>query len=754
MAEAEELKQMVMTFRVSELQVLATYVGWSKYGRKCELLQRALYHIEQNTDSTRLRQKIRDLFRQIHNPYASEPPRSRTSSRTQVPDPSLLLSNDRNRRFPPSTSGKTQLPSGSLGHVSSAIVPVLGFLGGGSTTPEMKFHITKTCNLENTHVYSPAISKHYSAPSSVNLHGAVDFSKRSQEMSSSVATLPVHPDVRFKPLPFYDIMGELLKPTSLAPKGLSRYQETYFVFHLTPQQAQDIAMSRDFRPTAKWEYTVQVQLRFCFLETSCEQEDNFPPSICVRVNGKVATLPNPIPTTKPGVEPKRPGRPVDITSLCRLSPTMPNHVEISWASEYGRGFVVSINLVKRLTSDTLLMRLKQFGNRHADHSRAMIKEKLHHDADSEIATTSLRVSLLCPLGKMRMQLPSRAGTCNHLQCFDAITFLMMNEKKATWMCPVCDKPAPFHKLIIDGLFCEILKNTDESEIQFVEDGSWSAIKNNKDSSTEIYNTSSVSNTANSEGKDTAVNLCDGDSPDRSEEPPAKKVCMEVIDLTLSDSEDDEPSTRPQSSHNLSSSGSSTPTLAACGVSSQLSPGPHRSLALPDCPPMPPLLNFSNSSLELTSSINSASSPLQPNRGFGLGLNLSPLSRLSGGASSNGSINTFGANGFSMEDSNSNSTQSWLASLSAQTQGQKRVSLGLSSSGQPPYKRQHLDHSGLDSPSSSNSNMSPLVDLDQLCSILDSDRDRKKEEIARFPTDFSMSGSANNSRLSPDVIALD
>ncbi len=38
-------------------------------------------------------------------------------------------------------------------------------------------------------------------------------------------------------------------------------------------------------------YGTQVQLRFCLLETSCEQEDCFPSSICVKVNGKMATLP-------------------------------------------------------------------------------------------------------------------------------------------------------------------------------------------------------------------------------------------------------------------------------------------------------------------------------------------------------------------------------------------------------------------------------------------------------------------------------
>lgn len=61
--------------------------------------------------------------------------------------------------------------------------------------------------------------------------------------------------------------------------------------------------------------------------------------------------------------------------------------------------------------------------------------------------------LLIQLGKMRMTIPCRASTCTHLQCFDAATFLLMNEKKPTWICPVCDKPAPFDKLIIDGYIC-------------------------------------------------------------------------------------------------------------------------------------------------------------------------------------------------------------------------------------------------------------------------------------------------------------
>lgn len=139
-------------------------------------------------------------------------------------------------------------------------------------------------------------------------------------------TFPVHPDVKLKKLPFFDTLAELLRPSSLAPQSGSRYHEAGFVFHLTPQQATDVAGSRDARPGSKIDFTIQIQMRFCLLETSCEQEDNFPSTLTVKVNNKLVTLPNPIPTNKPGVEPKRPPRPVNVTSLCRLSPTIANQV--------------------------------------------------------------------------------------------------------------------------------------------------------------------------------------------------------------------------------------------------------------------------------------------------------------------------------------------------------------------------------------------------------------------------------------------
>ncbi|KAM4578254.1 E3 SUMO-protein ligase PIAS2 isoform 2-T2 [Fundulus diaphanus] len=265
---------------------------------------------------------------------------------------------------------------------------------------------------------------------------------------------PVHPDVRMKPLPFYDVLDALVKPSSLGASPSQRYhQEKYFIFALTPQQVREVCISRDFLPGGRRDYMVQIQLRFCLAETSCPQDDNFPNSLCVKVNGKLFPLPGLAPPPKNGVEQKKTGRPLNITSLVRLSSAVPNQIAVTWAPEIGKTYSLSVYLVRQLTSPLLLQRLRMKGIRSPDHSRALIKEKLTADPDSEIATTSLRVSLMCP----------------------------MNEKKPTWICPVCDKKAAYENLIIDGLFLEILNDcSDVDEIKFQQDGTWCPMRPKKD----------------------------------------------------------------------------------------------------------------------------------------------------------------------------------------------------------------------------------------------------------------------------------
>lgn len=98
-------------------------------------------------------------------------------------------------------------------------------------------------------------------------------------------------DMRFKRLAFYDLLHTLLKPSTLLPNNNQRMQDATFYFQLTQQQATELAMNRDMRNPNKLEYVYQVQLRFCCLENTTEQDDYFPPSVSVKVNNKICQLP-------------------------------------------------------------------------------------------------------------------------------------------------------------------------------------------------------------------------------------------------------------------------------------------------------------------------------------------------------------------------------------------------------------------------------------------------------------------------------
>nr|XP_025034054.1 E3 SUMO-protein ligase PIAS2 isoform X3 [Pelodiscus sinensis]XP_025034055.1 E3 SUMO-protein ligase PIAS2 isoform X3 [Pelodiscus sinensis]XP_025034056.1 E3 SUMO-protein ligase PIAS2 isoform X3 [Pelodiscus sinensis] len=507
---------MVSSFRVSELQVLLGFAGRNKSGRKHDLLMRAL-HLLKSGCSPAVQIKIRELYR---------------------------------RRYPRTIESLSDL---------SPIKPSVFNLDNSSSPVESDLAVAGIHPLPSTSVTPQSPS---SPVGSVLLQ---DTKPHFEMQQPSPPIPPVHPDVQLKSLPFYDVLDVLIKPTSLVQSSIQRFQEKFFIFALTPQQVREICISRDFLPGGRRDYTVQVQLRLCLAETSCPQEDNYPNSLCIKVNGKLFPLPGYAPPPKNGIEQKRPGRPLNITSLVRLSSAVPNQISISWASEIGKkakgkqsghiegeedhikmaiakeqNYSMSVYLVRQLTSAMLLQRLKMKGIRNPDHSRALIKEKLTADPDSEIATTSLRVSLMCPLGKMRLTIPCRAVTCTHLQCFDAALYLQMNEKKPTWICPVCDKKAAYESLILDGLFMEILNEcSDVDEIKFQEDGSWcpmrpkkEALKVSSPQCTKIESSSVVSkpcsvtvaNEVNKKKVD-VIDLTIESSSDEEEDPPAKRKCI-------------------------------------------------------------------------------------------------------------------------------------------------------------------------------------------------------------------------------------
>ncbi|KAG7456818.1 hypothetical protein MATL_G00239970 [Megalops atlanticus] len=311
---------------------------------------------------------------------------------------------------------------------------------------------------------------HSSQPTSTTIQGT-DYLNGIPKPSPSPAA-----EVKLASLPFYQTLETLLPPTELIAQNGEKLQDSPCAFELTQSQVDQIRNCRELRPGIK---SIQVVLRICYTDTSSVQEDQYPPNIAVKVNQSYCHVPGYYPSNKPGVEPRRPCRPVNITPWLHLS-TATNRITVTWGN-FGKRYCVALYLVRVFTSAELFSQLKHCSVESPERCRERIQDKLRFDPESEIATTGLRVSLICPLVKMRLGVPCRVLTCAHLQCFDAVFFLQMNEKKPTWTCPVCDKPAPFELLTIDGLLSEILKETEDvEEIEYLADGSWRPIREEKE----------------------------------------------------------------------------------------------------------------------------------------------------------------------------------------------------------------------------------------------------------------------------------
>lgn len=330
--------------------------------------------------------------------------------------------------------------------------------------------------------------------------------------------------VQFEKLAFYEFIAEVnsaIRLTGVNPNA--RPLSVAFNFSLNQEQINEILNNR-VMISGKFEHVKQVHLRFGYYD-STSQRDSLPANLVVNVNQKPAQLPTPKPTSKPNADIIRPGRSIDITHLIRLAPNITNKVELNWTNlDANKTHCVGVYFFRKVTVQSLVDFLKENKTIDGEQTKKMVREKLQiSDSDFEIETNYYKVSLQCPLMKFRIQLPTRATTCKHVQCFDLESYLMMNEKKPTWMCPVCDQYSPFDNLIIDSLFREILqKCSDCEEVQFNAEAEWSKIPKEKEKSKSNGSTS-VSNKPNK--IDSATN-----SPIKSANSSSNKIEASIVDI--------------------------------------------------------------------------------------------------------------------------------------------------------------------------------------------------------------------------------
>ncbi|XP_023996013.1 E3 SUMO-protein ligase PIAS1-like [Salvelinus sp. IW2-2015] len=219
MAESAELKQMVMSLRVSELQVLLGYAGRNKHGRKHELLTKAL-HLLKAGCSPAVQMKVKELYR---------------------------------RRFPTKMVSPVDLALPSVHSTLSGGLTSLGFDSHGSPSPLSLLGPKHELGLPHL-------------PSSLHpVHPDVKL----QRLPSSLH--PLHPDVKLQRLPFYDMLDELIKPTSLAQKQSGGSGDVLCSLHDTQRSADQ-------------------QLHVLFIRDELYPGGSFRPTCVFKVNSKPCNL--------------------------------------------------------------------------------------------------------------------------------------------------------------------------------------------------------------------------------------------------------------------------------------------------------------------------------------------------------------------------------------------------------------------------------------------------------------------------------
>ncbi|CAD5206612.1 unnamed protein product [Bursaphelenchus okinawaensis] len=283
--------------------------------------------------------------------------------------------------------------------------------------------------------------------------------------------------IQFTVLPFYEQKEVVMSHTLLPqyPKADNNMVHAHYKFSLPRQFIQELSGMGDLP-------RYEVQLRMCLADGSKHQVDAYPNIIRGYVNQSTIQFPPLMNVQAPpgqgvGQIQKRSSRSVDITQNCLHTHNNEFNLHFEWQPDRNN-YVFGIWVVYHLTSNALTSKVERSCPRYYEETRTMIKQLLGGGEEDDIAMDVCRISLLCPLARIIMKRPARGKSCTHLQCFDLTNYIMMNEKRANWKCPVCNKQTLPSDLVLDDYFVEVIEKIkgQSSEVELNRDGSWRMIQ--------------------------------------------------------------------------------------------------------------------------------------------------------------------------------------------------------------------------------------------------------------------------------------
>ncbi|EDV26398.1 uncharacterized protein TRIADDRAFT_54339 [Trichoplax adhaerens] len=438
---------MLNNFRVPELQQLLTSFNSRKTGRKPMLISRALELLE-TCDSRNVKIKIREIYN-LRNHYHHQ-----ASNHVVI-------------------------------HNHNHVVPSYSNQSNNNNT---NFHVVNNNSRNQIGWYIGDLNN--------------STSKGHREFHFALNTASKLDFKSLKITPFHEPLESISNTFLLDIKYKGRYYEKEITFTLSSSQIEMLNKTRHHINKPENESLHHLFLRLGTVDSNGLFADYYPHALCVKANGSSCPIPNIAPSasnnSKSGTA-KKSKKPIDITQYINITPNYTNRVKVSCTPLTVEKYYGSIILVRQSTPGLLLQKILDKDDASQEQTISLVKEKLKQNSDV-IVTTKLNMSLQCPLMKNLMTYPCRSSSCKHLQCFDAMSFLRMNES-------YCRK-------IIESIPANVL------EISFNEDGSWTAENEDEKSSNVIKDTVEIAHVV-------------------KDKPKEHNKSVEVIDLTAgSDSEDD------------------------------------------------------------------------------------------------------------------------------------------------------------------------------------------------------------------------
>ncbi|CCD22574.1 SUMO ligase SIZ1 NDAI_0A04170 [Naumovozyma dairenensis CBS 421] len=283
----------------------------------------------------------------------------------------------------------------------------------------------------------------------------------SSSPQSSYSEKPAVPPLHFKESPFFKLK-RLIPQTAQPVKKIGGRGIALAKFRLSPHDYELLSKTNKYKLylfCAKVNELGSRGNEFIEFPTHCEVRFNN-----VRVPDNVKGLKN-----KPGTT-----KPADLTPYIR-NQNQENILQLIYAmttSEYR----IYCYVVELVPPEDLLQQVLAHPKIIRQATLYYLANELNEDNGDDLITTSIVMSLQCPISYTKMNYPAKSIICKHLQCFDALWFLHSQWQVPTWQCPICTIKIELKDLAICEFVEDILKNSgDEVEqVELAADGRWTA----------------------------------------------------------------------------------------------------------------------------------------------------------------------------------------------------------------------------------------------------------------------------------------